>query len=246
MLQNTVLLANFRDMVYNEDKAKYMNHKRRIPMKDILANIRKPETITNKPASIACLGGFLLLGIVLGAFSKWLDNLALDSTIWWHTILEKLDLGNVFSEFPVWLLLALCIALFSKTPVKAAVNTFLFFAGMCVIYHIYTVFFSGFNPMQYMMIWYGITLVSPLLAVVCWYGKGEHIVSIVIDTLIVAVFTMFCFSIGWIYFAFNGILNALIFLAAGIVLYKNPKQIAIAELAGVVLAFLLRPLLPIG
>ena len=66
-----------------------------------------------------------------------------------------------------WLLLALSIAVFSKTPVKAAVNTFLFFAGMCAAYHIYTVVFSGFNPMQYMMIWYGFTIISPLLAAVC-------------------------------------------------------------------------------
>ena len=61
-------------------------------MKYILANIRKPETITSKPVSVVCSVGFLLLGIVLGAFSKWLDNLALDSTIWWHTVIETFDL----------------------------------------------------------------------------------------------------------------------------------------------------------
>ena len=244
MLQNTVLLANFRDMVYNEDKAKYMNHKRRIPMKDILANIRKPETITNKPASIACSGGFLLLGIVLGAFSKWLDNLALDSTIWWHTIIETFDLGNVFSEFPVWLLLALSVAVFSKTPVKAAVNTFLFFTGMCASYHIYTVVFSGFNPMQYMMIWYGITLFSPILAVLCWYAKGTGTISIILDIGIIAVFFLSCFSIGFFYIDLRGVLYLLIFCGASAALFRDFKQFMISLPTWIILAFLINPIWP--
>ena len=99
-------------------------------MKERLEKIRKSGA-SPMPASAVHSALFLLLGIVLGIFSKWLDNLALDSAVWWHRPIERLGLGTVFSSFPVWLLIALAIAVFSRNPLKAAVNVFLFFAGMC-------------------------------------------------------------------------------------------------------------------
>lgn len=186
------------------------------------------------------------VGILLGIFAKWLDNLALDSDIGWHRVIERFDLGNFFSDFAVWLLAALLIAMLSSSAFAAARSVFCFFAGMCAAYHVYTILFAGFNPMSYMLIWYGITLVSPLLAAAVWYAGGEGPVSLILDTGIVAVFFLACFRIGFIYFSFRGILYLLVFVWALALIYKNKRQILTALPAGLLLAFLLASVLPLG
>lgn len=206
-------------------------------MKEKLNLIRQPLKTDNMSASVINSVMILIFGAALGVFAKWLDNLAIDNTIWWHRTIEKFDLGNVFSDFPIWLLLTLAISVFSYTPLKSAINAFLFLGGMCIAYHIHTVNICGFDPSQYMKIWYGITIFSPLLAVICWYGKGTHPVCIVIDILIIAVFFPLCFSIGMFYFSFKGLLNAVIFACTLFVLYRSPKQLTPAVIIGVILAF---------
>ena len=212
-------------------------------IKERLEKIRKPEPYTKKGAVAAAAVSFAA-GIVLGIVSKWLDNLALDDMIWWHKYVEMLNLSAFFSELAIWLLLALIIAVFSKRPWLAACNVFVFFAGMCAAYHFYTIAFSGFNPSSYMMIWYGITAVSPILAVLCWYARGTSPVSILLDIGIVAIFFLACFAIGLFYIDLKGILYLLVFCGALAVLYKSLRQLVISLPLGIVLAFLLNPYWP--
>ena len=154
------------------------------------------------------------------------------------------DLGNILSLFPIWLLIALAIAVYAKSPLNAALRVFLFFAGMCVAYHISSILIAGFNPMRYMMIWYGFTAVSPLLAVICWYGKGKSLPSLVIDMLVLWNMMSCCFAIGFWYFDFRSILDTLIFIGAAAILYVSPKHTAISLSGALVLALLFR--LPLG
>ena len=212
-------------------------------LKDRLNQIRTPKRCSAKSAVISA-ALFFAAGVILGIFSKWLDDIALDSTIWWHRLFETLDLGNFFSDFAVWLLIALIISVFSPSALRAALNVFVFFAGMCAAYHIYTVLFSGFNPSSYMMIWYGITLLSPALAVICWYAKGTGVIPVILDIAIIAVFSLSCFSIGWIYFSLRGALYLFVFAGAVAVLYKNPKQLLISLPVGFLLSFLISPIWP--
>ena len=212
-------------------------------VKEKLNQIRKPRQ-TRGTAAAAMIGLLFLFGAALGAFSKWLDNLALDSTIWWHRIAERLDLGNFFSDLAVWLLFALLIAVFSPSAVQAALRVLAFFAGMCAAYHLYTVFFSGFNPMSYMLTWYTITLLSPLLAALCWYAKGSGPAALVLSVGVAAVFSLACFSIGWFYVSVRGVLYVLVFLGAAAVMYRNPKQLLVSLGVGFLLAFPLSLLWP--
>ena len=212
-------------------------------IREKLNSIRAPEQTNNKKAAIntACL---FACGAILGCFSKWLDNLALDDTVWWHRLLESLDLGNFFSDLAIWLLAALIIAVFSRSALRAGLNVFCFLAGMCLSYHVYTVSFSGFDPMSYMMIWYAITLLSPIPAILCWYAKGAGAVPLVLDIGIIAAFSLSCFAIGFFYVSVKGVLYLLVFAGAAAVLYRGPKQSVLSLLLGFFLSFLFSPFWP--
>ena len=209
-------------------------------MKNWLDNIRKPNKEIKISKKIINSLLILVLGIILGAFSKWLDNMAIDDMIWWQHILGLLDLRNVFSEFGIWIFLAVLISIFSKTPLRASLNVFLFFLGMTTSYHLYTILFSGFNPKSYMMIWYAITLITPILAFICWYAKGNSKVSLIICIVILAVMMLFSFGIGMWYFDFRSIIDTFLFIGTMAILYTNPKNSIYSLVGAIVLTFALR------
>ncbi len=212
----------------------------RFSIQERLRRIRSPESCGVKSGLCSAAGCFAA-GIALGVFSKWLDNLALDSTVWWHRWIETLNLGVFFSDLAIWLLLALLIAVFSRSPLWAALRVFVFFVGVCAAYHAYTIVFSGFHPTSYMMVWYAITLVSPLLAVLCWYARGTGPVGILLQIGVIAVFFLSCFAIGFFYVDLRGLLYSLVFCGAVAAIYRNLKQLLIALPVGILLAFLLSP-----
>lgn len=204
---------------------------------NFLNNVRTPDKDTTFKRKIINTSLILALGIVLGVFSKWLDNLSINDTIWWQHILGILDLRNVFSDFGIWIFAAIAISVFSKTPLRASLNVFLFFVGMTVSYHLYTICFSGFNPQDYMMIWYGITAITPILAFICWYAKGKGIISLIISSIILIIMTLSSFSIGIWYFDLKSIIDLFIFGATMLVLYQNPKNSIISLIIALFLAY---------
>ena len=64
-----------------------------------------------------------LFGAALGVASKLLD-------------IYTSNLGNIFSQMSIWILLGTLIAIFSKTKGKAALNVFVFCIGMLITYYI--------------------------------------------------------------------------------------------------------------
>ena len=207
-------------------------------MIEILTKIREQDKTLVFSKKVINTFIVLVFGIVLGIFSKWLDNTPLnDSIMWKRFLLGYLDLGNVFSMIGIWLLIALCISIYSATPLRASINVFIFFLGMNISYHIYTIIFAGFNPMNYMMIWYFLTLFSPILAFICWYSKGAGIIPVIINTCIIAIMILCCFGIGMWYFDFTSIINTIIFIITLIILYNTPQKSILTLIGGLVIAF---------
>lgn len=209
-------------------------------MKNFFDKIRTPDKTLKTSKKIINTILIFLLGIVLGIFSKWLDNLSINDAIWWQHILGIVDLRNVFSYVGIWMFLAIIISVFSRTPLRASLNVFLFFVGMTISYHLYTIMFSGFNPKSYMMIWYAITAITPILAFICWYAKGNGKVSIAISSIILAMTMLSSFGIGMWYFDFKSMIDTILFIGTILVLYVNPKNSIYSLLISLAWAFVFR------
>lgn len=184
----------------------------------------------------------LLLGIVLGVVSKFLDTTSSNELPF---IIERLDVRNFLGRFAIWILIAVCISIYSNSSIRAAVNVFAFFVGMVTSYYLYSTFIAGFFPRSYAMIWFGLTAISPLLAFVCWYAKGKSKISLTISSLIIAVLFNMTFAYGWIYFDIYSILELIVFICGLIILRRSTiKETIVTTAIGVIAAMILNMILP--
>ena len=184
----------------------------------------------------------LLLGIALGALSKFLDSTASNAL---PLILEYLDIRNFLGRFAIWMLLGLCIAVYSPSPIRAAVNVFTFFFGMVAGYYAYSKWIAGFFPQSYVLVWAGFTVVSPLLAWICWYAKGKEKISLGISAVIIAVLFNASFVYGWLYFNMRSILELITFLCGVIILRRSSvKETMLMIVIGIAAALLLQLVIP--
>lgn len=206
-----------------------------------LNKIRHPKKGGSMPKKLAFSFLALLFGFGLGVLSKFLDTVPINEM---PGFLAAVDIANFFGLVLPWAFIALVLAVFSKTPLRAAVNVFCFFAGMLIGYYLYCGVFAGFLPdWSYLSVWLILTAVSPLLAAICWYARGKGAAAVIISSFIIAYFFLQAFTFTPDFYGFGlnwryGILPLLLLLAAVGVLLRYPLQSLIAVAAGFGIAYI--------
>lgn len=211
-------------------------------MNRFLNQIRSPEKPISLHREVGHTLAVLCLGIALGLLSKLLDTTSVNSL---PALFACLDIRNFLGRFAFWVLIALCISVYSNSSLRAGVNVFVFFAGMVASYYLYSYCIVGFFPKSYAIIWFCFTAVSPLLAFVCWYAKGRSRLGFLLSVLILAVLFNMTFVYGRWYLEARSLLELVVFMIGFMVLKRDTlKGSVLMGVFGVILAFLLDVIIP--
>ncbi len=201
-------------------------------MKSFLNKIRTPDKSGSTLNKVLFCLLFIVLGLALGVLQKWLDNTVVNEL---PLFLQQLDITNFFGRIAIWILLGTIISVYSKTPQKAAINTFLFFISMVSGYYLYCNFVVGFLPVSYMMIWIGYSFASFFLAYICWYAKGKGAIAIIISSAVLgALLSQAVILTQGIYITY--VPEVITFLIGVVILFRKPKEFVIEILLSIVFA----------
>ena len=209
-----------------------------------LDKIRTAKKMPSLKKHILITIGILLFGIFMGTFSKFLDYRHAEMPQFFQIIDQALDFHNFLGGFAPWIVIAVCISVYSSTPFRAAINVFSFFTGMVTSYYVYSNFVAGFFPKSYAMIWIGFTMVSPILAFICWYAKGKGVIAFILSACIISVLINTTFAYGIFYIAISSWLNVFMLISGIVILYKSPKETILMIGIGVILAILVETFIP--
>lgn len=140
----------------------------------MLERIRKPQKRIPLNRAVIYSMGIMACGLITGVGVKLMD-------------IYTVHLGNIFSQMSVWIFLCSALAVYSSTPRRAAVNVFLFCAGMLLTYYLTAEGMHSPYSMTFVYGWSVFSLFSPLLAFFTWYAKGKGTVSRLLTAGIVVV-----------------------------------------------------------
>lgn len=116
----------------------------------------------------------LICGLFLGICIRYFD-------------LYTQNLGNVFSQVSVWILLGTLISIYSSTPKHAMGNILPFCLGMLMSYYGMAVLTHGVYSENMIIGWSLVALCSPLFAYVTWFSKESNFFAKLIGFGIIVV-----------------------------------------------------------
>lgn len=154
--------------------------------------------------------------------------------------LGSFNFGNFLGSFTVIALIGIIVSAFSRSHLRAALNTFLLYAGMLAGHYLYAIIFTKIIPdISYLTIWVIFTIISPLLGVMCWYAKGRGVAAVLLSAIIITFMFMQAFDIGLYYISFkNSILDLIVWITSIVVLFRDFKQSLISVGISIPIAFI--------
>ena len=114
----------------------------------------------------------LAIGLVLGTAARLFD-------------MYFQNLGNIFSQMAVWILIGTLISVYSPTKKHAAVNVLPFCLGMLLTYYATAMLTRGVYSWSFILGWTAFALLSPVMAYFAWMTKEKGVFPQVIGAGIV-------------------------------------------------------------
>lgn len=94
------------------------------------------------------------------------------------------------------------------------------------------------------MIWIAFTVLSPFLAYLCWYAKGNGWIACTISACIIGTLFNTAFSYGFFYFSVRYWLEVIVLLLMIAILHRKSKEMIVMLVIGIVFAVITDILLP--
>ena len=116
----------------------------------------------------------LCFGLLIGLVSRLLD-------------IFTTNLGEIFSQMAIWILLGTLISIYSKTAGKAMLNVLTFCLGMLFTYYLTAALSHGVYSNSYIIGWTAFALCSPVMAYFAWLTKEKGIFPKMVSVGILAV-----------------------------------------------------------
>jgi len=115
-----------------------------------------------------------LCGLFLGTISRLLD-------------IYTQNLGNIFSQMAIWILIGTAVSIYSPSKKNAMLNVFLLCVGMLITYYVTAILTNGVYSNVFIIGWTAFALCSPVMAYFAWMTKEKGLFPKVISVGIVIV-----------------------------------------------------------
>ena len=116
----------------------------------------------------------LAAGLLLGALSRIFD-------------IYTQNLGNIFSQMAIWILLGTLISIYSETKKKAMLNILPFCLGMLFTYYLVAVLTKGVYSRSFIIGWTVFAFCSPVMAYFAWMTKERGVFPKIISAGILLI-----------------------------------------------------------